>query len=103
MFEGGETLRERARRRVERVESRSERNERAGFPVTREGRRVENPQKREIETEREMRDEEKRSTGEKHGETRIRMAKRVARSDKGGILEPGPALKYTPREIPSVN
>lgn len=22
---------------------------------------------------------------------------------KGGILEPGPALKYTPREMPGVN
>lgn len=40
-----------------------------------------------------------RSKGIRENET----VERIGRSGKGGILEPGPALKYTPREMPGVN
>lgn len=68
-----------------------------GDALRKQGRNKESEHLRE--TEIATRRERQRLKGARESE----RVERTGARGKGGILEPGPALKYTPREMPGVN
>lgn len=67
--------------------------------MRKQGRDKESDYLRETEIAVASRSEEKRKVEVERGKRERGLGAR----GKGGILEPGPALKYTPHEMPGVN
>lgn len=71
--------------------------------MRKQGRDKESDYLRETEIAVASRSEEKRKLEVERGKRERERVGRTGARGKGGILEPGPALKYTPHEMPGVN
>lgn len=71
--------------------------------MRKQGRDKESEHLRETEIATATRSEERRKIEVERGKRESERVERTGATGKGGILEPGPALKYTPREMPGVN